>query len=178
DREIPRSLATSLAALPPFSSSITLSQSTFPAAYEVCTPAANRNAAPINAEVATIASRFITVCPPRRFGNQAIVGNKAVTNVAETRQFAKGGLRGRERPRYRLSFGTLEAGEGRLPLLANRLHALSQVWTEKPEHLHRERGVEGGARNAQPIVQRALGKSHRLLRTACELVRHFHRFVH
>src|ERR1700687_1178472 len=69
------------------------------------------------------------------------------------------------------------AGELRLTLFLYRANALGNITAEKSEHLHRERRIEGGAEHPDPVVQRTLGKSSRLLRTIRELACDFKSLV-
>src|SRR5579872_3140203 len=70
------------------------------------------------------------------------------------------------------------AGKFRLTTFANRADTLADVSTEKVQHLHRERSIEGGAEHANPVVERALGEPRRFLRAVGELARDLECLIH
>src|SRR5215831_7096116 len=72
----------------------------------------------------------------------------------------------------------LESRKLRLALFAHCGCALAHVRAEESEHLHCQRSVKRGPCRPKPVVQRSFRESYRLLWSAGELARHFHRPDH
>src|SRR5215472_8747282 len=65
----------------------------------------------------------------------------------------------------------LRAGKLRFAFFTDGSDALISVAAQEADHLERERSIEGGLRNTQPIVERALGETNCGLATFRELLR-------